>query len=105
MPVSKNELENYCKLLLKKYVDTEFIPEYSVSIQGKNYRLDFYSPEFNIAIEIDGKYHKSKTQKLKDMERQKKIESHLNCKFYRYNTDSNLPFYMFCQVINNRLCV
>jgi len=56
---------------------TTVIPQYPVL----NYRIDFYLPELNIAIEYDEKHHNS--NKKSDNERQKEIEKILKCDFIR----------------------
>ena len=56
------------------------IPQYKVL----NYRIDFYLPNLNIAIEYDEKHHIQK--KHKDIKRQKDIEREIkNIKFIRVN--------------------
>ena len=56
------------------------IPQYKVL----NYRIDFYLPDLNIAIEYDEKHHNSK--KHKDSNRQKEIENEIkNIEFIRVN--------------------
>lgn len=47
------------------------------------YRIDFYIPKFNIAVEYDEHQHFTETNQNKDTERQKYIESKLGCKFIR----------------------
>ena len=46
------------------------------------YRLDWYVPELNIAIEFDENHHDYKTEE--DSTRQKEIEKELGCSFLRY---------------------
>lgn len=48
---------------------------------GTKYRIDFYEPNFNIAVEYDEEHHKHSKQS--DTNRQKEIENILNCKFVR----------------------
>ena len=56
------------------------IPQYKVL----NYRIDFYLPDLNIAIEYDEKHHSYK--KHKDANRQKEIENEIkNIEFIRVN--------------------
>ncbi len=50
-------------------------------IKELGYWVDYYEPNLNIVIEYDEKKHK-RTEK-RDMHRQKEIEQHLQCKFYR----------------------
>lgn len=51
------------------------------------YIVDFYCPKLKLSIEVDGSSHFKQKAKLKDMERQKYIES-FGIRFLRYlNTD------------------
>ena len=55
------------------------------------YRIDFYLPEFNLAIEYDEEHHQQKENKVKDGQREEEIKSCLHCKFIRLdykNTDA-----------------
>ena len=54
------------------------IPQYRVL----NYRLDWYIPELNLAIEFDESGHADRTEL--DVVRQAQIEKHLGCRFLRY---------------------
>lgn len=56
----------------------EIIPQYQVL----SYRIDWYIPELNLAIEFDEKHHNN--IKVLDEVRQKQIEKALKCKFLRY---------------------
>lgn len=47
------------------------------------YRIDFYIPKHNIAVEYDEQQHLIESNKIKDLERQKYIEDKLCCKFIR----------------------
>ena len=60
------------------------ITQYSVL----NYRIDFYLPEVNIAIEFDEFEHKYRYKQ--DLSRQLEIEEYLKCKFIRIHED--IPF-------------
>lgn len=55
------------------------------------YRIDFYLPEFNLAIEYDEKQHQQKENKIKDRQREEEIKEVLGCKFIRldYKQDDN----------------
>lgn len=70
-----NELFDFCR-----YLNIKVLDQYVVN---PNYRLDFYLPDFNIAIEYDEKEHEYPHQKQKDIERQKNVENILGCKFIR----------------------
>ena len=50
-------------------------------LDGK-YKIDWYIPELNLAIEFDEDHHKYQGQE--DMERKRLIEKELGCKFVRY---------------------
>jgi phage anti-repressor protein/very-short-patch-repair endonuclease len=56
---------------------TKIIPQHPIL----NYRIDFYLPELNIAIEYDEKHHLSR-RKI-DNKRQKEIQEILKCDFIR----------------------
>ena len=60
---------------------------YSVITQKSvlKYRIDFYIPELNIAIEYDEEQHKYNTEK--DNKRQNEIQNILKCKFIRIPID------------------
>lgn len=45
--------------------------------------LDFYSEEYNLVIEYDEKHHKSKTNKLKDNNREQYLKDKYNFNFIR----------------------
>ena len=55
----------------------EIVPQYSVD----NYRIDFYIPELNLAVEIDEVAHERQIEE--DRVRQSYIEKKLGCKFLR----------------------
>lgn len=50
-------------------------------IKELGYWVDYYEPNLNIVIEYDEKRHRK--QQDKDIYRQREIEQHLQCKFYR----------------------
>ncbi|HBI7133065.1 TPA: Rha family transcriptional regulator [Clostridium perfringens] len=51
------------------------------------YRIDFYLPEYRLAIEYDEKEHKYNVEE--DLKRQIEIEKELNCKFIRLDYKNN----------------
>ena len=64
----------------------KYIHQYTIN-KGKNkYSIDFYLPDYKLAIEIDENNHKHYNQK-KENERQKYIKKKLECKFIRFNPD------------------
>lgn len=69
-----NQLTDYLTEL-----DIEVLYQYKVL----NYRIDFYLPDLNIAIEYDEEYHMTVKQKNLDKIRQTAIEKEIGCKFIR----------------------
>lgn len=52
------------------------ISQHWISVHERNYRVDFAVPDAKIAIEVDGhKYHSSKSQRTKDAERDRALQS------------------------------
>lgn len=68
------------KVINKLFAGYKIIPQYPV-LDGK-YRIDWYIPELDLAIEYDEEHHKF--NKEEDEARQKEIEKELGCKFLRY---------------------
>ena len=62
-----------------KELGLEIIPQYRVN----NYRIDFYIPKYNIAVEYDEEQHYTKENRIKDNIRQAHIENKLGAKFIR----------------------
>lgn len=54
-------------VLVKNNVEFEF--QKPCVVFGKCYIMDFYLPKFGVCIEIDGEYHNSQEQLIKDKER------------------------------------
>lgn len=80
--VSKTRFEvSFGNMLIEalKELEIEAIPQYKV---GK-YRVDFYIPSKNIAVEYDEQQHFTETNQVQDSQRQKYIENKLGCKFIR----------------------
>ena len=78
-----------------EYCIVEFLGELEIKIikqyKVEKYYIDFYLPDFNIAIEYDEKHHLSYKNIKKDSERQKYIEKKYNLKFIRCDyRDSDL---------------
>lgn len=70
--------EQRFKLLLQSaFPDINIITQYLIKMK----RIDFYLPEYNIAIEYDELHHIS--QANEDLERQTMIEDVLGCQFIR----------------------
>lgn len=53
------------------------------SVFGRKYRIDFYLPEFNLAIEYDEEHHNEEENKIKDNQREEEIKNELHCEFIR----------------------
>ena len=66
------------------------------------YRIDFYLPEFNLAIEYDEEYHRY--QQEEDKQREEKIKSCLHCEFIRldYKQDDSYNVGLVLKKIFNR---
>ena len=53
----------------------DLVPQHPVKVNGKNYRLDFYSPSKRCAIEVDGlEWHNGQASFIKDRSRQRDLE-------------------------------
>jgi very-short-patch-repair endonuclease/biotin operon repressor len=74
------ELKNFIKTIYNLEVQTQYFV--------KNYKLDFYIPELNLAIEFDEKHHKY--QKEEDKKRANEIKNILNCKFVRVSEEQSI---------------
>jgi len=72
------EFEFGKKIIEKLFDGYKIVSQYAV----KGYKIDWYIPELNIAIEFDEKHH-SKNDNI-DKVRQSIIEKNLKCKFLRY---------------------
>ena len=78
---------SFGKMLIKalKELNMEVIKQYYVDC----YKIDFYIPSKNIAVEYDEKQHKHQIKQ--DEEREEYIKSKLNCKFIRCDyTDEDI---------------
>lgn len=75
-----NELYDFCKSLNYKL-------EMQYNVKNK-YRIDFYLPDFSIAIEYDESEHRFQLQK--DLDRQKEIELVVGCKFIRVSEKESI---------------
>jgi len=68
------EAEKIFKAILKSLkVKYEFQHVVFVNVEGKFFIVDFYLPDYNIGIEVDGGHHSEHEQMLKDEERTKLI--------------------------------
>ena len=75
------------------------IPKGIKQYQVGNYRIDYYIPNLNIAIEFDENNHKSYTYEQQEL-RELIISKELGCKFIRVS-DSNSVEYNIGYVLNN----
>lgn len=124
---SKNKTEKYKKSFRKWLIKEGIINEICVELSRKeiefltaleealipfringvrqysilNYRIDYYIPSLNIAIEYDENCHKNYSYENQEL-RQKKIEDKLECKFIRVS-DKNSDAYNIGFVINEIL--
>ena len=86
--VSNERFEiSFFKLLKEalKEIDVKLIYQYYVS----GYRIDFFLPEYKLAIEYDEEHHKLRTRE--DKIREREISKEIGCKFIRCSyKDSNI---------------
>ncbi|ORZ29944.1 hypothetical protein BCR44DRAFT_23410 [Catenaria anguillulae PL171] len=68
---------SFYKILSKVFKHYTLLHQYIVN----KYRIDFFVPELNLAIEFDELHHNSHV--AKDMERQERIQEQIGCKFVR----------------------
>lgn len=67
------------------------------------YIIDFFLPDWNIAIEVDGKYHADKKQQRKDSGREKKLKKAGIRAFIRMNNSTVTPDEAGRKKIKNRI--
>lgn len=83
----------YIDILLDN-INVDHEPEYTVKIDGVNYRYDFYLPDYNLMIEYDGEQHympvnfgindlQHMEEKLKNIQRHDRIKN-------KYCKDNNI---------------
>ena len=73
--------------LSKAFKETNIISQYKVSCAANMFYIDFYLPDYKIAVEIDENGHKD-YEKCTEIHRQKYIEKQLGCIFIRFNPDN-----------------
>ncbi|MBM2815994.1 MAG: methyltransferase [Ignavibacteria bacterium] len=78
--MTKAEVLLWINLKNGKLNEHKFRRQHSVG----NYILDFYCPQINLALEIDGSQHYSDEGKEKDLERENFLKT-LNIKVLRYS--------------------
>src|SRR3989344_6295266 len=74
------ELALWLALRNRKIGGQKFKRQFSIG----RYVVDFYCPEFNLVVEVDGNYHLSPETKNYDLDRQEFIES-LGINFLRFS--------------------
>lgn len=67
---------------------TTVLTQHFCAFDGKRYYVDFYLPDYRLAIEYDEKYHDGKI--IKDKTRERIIGTILNCKFIRVKEGKEL---------------
>ncbi|RYX79102.1 hypothetical protein EON71_00850 [bacterium] len=75
------ELCNFCKIS-----QIEIIHGHRVKSCGTNYIIDFYLPEYKIAIEIDEFNHRDRDPQY-EIAREDTLKHILKCRFLRFNPD------------------
>ncbi|MGL4998928.1 MAG: hypothetical protein ACRC5T_08190, partial [Cetobacterium sp.] len=99
----KKRFEYDFSILLKSVLE-EFNVEVLEQFTVLKYRLDFYLPDFNLAIEYDEKNHRSEKSIKKDLEREKEIKEALGCEFLRCDfEDTDIKNAM--KIIKNIFCL
>jgi very-short-patch-repair endonuclease len=93
------ELE-YGKLLNTVFSNiTKVAPQFLVN----SYRIDFYLPEYNIAIEYDEKHHSKPKNQVNDLEREIVIKTILGCKIIRVEEGKEIEsLNTICKLIINK---
>ena len=91
---SRKELRNNCtkaEAKLWKYLRKSRLEDYKFRRQQSidSYIIDFYCPEKNLAIELDGQYHLNPKQKEYDIERTKILDQ-LNIQVIRFKNEDVL---------------
>ena len=74
--------------LKKAFRDINIFQQYPVKDGCITYRVDFYLPEFRIAIEVDENGHKDRDY-ADEVLRQDSVTRILKCRFIRCNPDDN----------------
>jgi len=99
----------------EKHLWYDFLKKLPINVHRQKvidkYIVDFYIASLKIAIELDGSQHYDEENKIKDIERDKKLNS-FGIKVLRYsNHDINTKFDSVCceiknilNLLNNELC-
>lgn len=86
----KSYLESSFEQWLKdNNILTQYLDEHTIRnhLTRKWYFVDFYFPEVNLIIELDGKQHEKPKHKQADKERDEYITTHLGIKVFRISYD------------------
>lgn len=81
--------ESFETWLLDNNISLKYEPEYTIRnhITQKWYFVDFYFPEINLIVELDGKQHEKSKHKEADKLRDEYIITHLNLNVFRISYD------------------
>lgn len=107
--ISEGLLKDDCKILISR-AEIEFLDQLEQALQPFNikgirqysilsYRIDYYIPSLNVAIEYDENNHKNYSYERQEG-RQQEIEKELNCRFIRVS-DKNTNIYNIGFIIKN----
>lgn len=69
---------------LKGFFNFQFERQYKVD----QYKIDFYIPFYNLALEFDEKHHKKQKQSQYDKKREEYIKRKIKCQFIRIDEDN-----------------
>lgn len=81
--------ESFIKWLQSNNIDLKYISEYTIKnhITNKWYFVDFYFPDINLVVELDGKQHEKPKHKEADILRDEYIQRYLNIQVFRISHD------------------
>jgi very-short-patch-repair endonuclease len=81
--------ESFESWLSQNDISLEYETEYTIHnhITQKWYFVDFYFPEINLIVELDGKQHEHPRHKENDRQRDEYIVNHLNIEVFRISYD------------------
>ena len=81
--------QSFEKWMIDNNIELTYIDEYTIKnhLTRKWYFVDFYFPDINLIVELDGKQHEKPKHKQADNDRDEYIESHLGIKVFRISYD------------------
>ena len=94
---------NIGTVISKVFREINIVPQYKVLNGDTLYYIDFYLPDYRIAIEIDEFGHRDQSS-YEEIERQTFIEAKLKCEFVRCNPDDK-DFDIFDLIYEIRMLV